>query len=121
MKLFFHNFPEVFILRRAGAVAGVENRFMPHHMTCCFVKQSFPGAGRVYIHEVKSAHQHVRPEPLKDVQNVLVGAAAYEYTPPFFVYKQILLMTKDIRLRFAARGHCKPGRINGENAFGKQA
>ena len=43
---------------------------------------------------MKTAHQHIRPEPAQDVQNALVGAAAEEDAPVPVVDQQILLVTE---------------------------
>lgn len=55
--------------------------------------------------EVESAHEHVGPQPLYDVQNALVGTAADDHEPSAFPEAEILFVREVVRLRMPIAHH----------------
>ena len=68
-------------------------------------------------HEVESAYEHIGPEPVHDVQNALVGAAAYNDKSAVLAQAQVLFVAKVVLYEVFAAQHEKISAVGGERAF----
>ena len=84
----------------AGAVAGVVSGRIGQQPSRRGT-EGVPIHCRVQLHEVESAHQHIRPEPVHDVQNPLVGASADADGLSILPDQQVLLMPEIVRPGYA--------------------
>ena len=57
-----------------------------------FFRQLRDASGVRLLHEMKSAHQHIRLEMVDYIQDAAVGTAAEQNALFFFLYKQVLLV-----------------------------
>ncbi len=99
---------EVFIGGLPGAVPGIKYRTRTLHGCGHPGKLLRAAACRVQPCTVEPAHEHIRPEPVKQVAHAFVRTAAEQHPPPVFFRQQVDLVAEILRLQHAVFHDLQP-------------
>ena len=88
-------------LRFTGAMSGVISRIVAEQFLRSVLQRRRAITIGIQLHKMESPHQNIRPEPLHNIQNTLMGAAADADSFSVLFDQQILFVVEYIRIQRA--------------------